>query len=714
MLLLILVLFGLFYALGLDTYLTLEYIQLRKSVLDDLIQQYPILSRTSYFVIYALVTALSIPGALIMTLAGGAIFGFWWALFLVSFASTFGATLSMLAARFVFRDLVEGNYGSQLKKINKGMQEEGKFYLFTLRLIPVVPFFAINLLMGLTRIGIAEFYVVSQLGMLAGTIVFVNAGTQLGDLQSVEGILSPGLIFSLVLLGLFPLMAKRGVDFFKRKKKYAHYPKPESFDCDLIVLGAGSGGLVAALIAATVKAKVTLIEKDRMGGDCLNTGCVPSKALIRSAKFSFDQERASALGFDSVKSKVDMAEIMDRVQRVISQIEPHDSVARYESLGVDVEIGKGKILSPYEVSVNGKNLTARHIIVATGASPFVPPVKGLDKIDYLTSSNLWDIKELPGRLVVLGGGPIGVELVQAFARLGSKVTLVEMLPRIMINEDAEVATLVTGYLRAEGVSVLTAHTAREIVLDNEEKFLIVTNASGSSDADEEMKIPFDHLLVAAGRKASVSGFGLEELGVELSPNGSIEVNDYLQTSFPNIYAIGDVIGSYQFTHTASHMAWYATVNALFGSFWKFRVDYSIIPWCTFTSPEVARVGLNETEATEAGIAYEISRYEVGELDRAIAEEETHGLIKVLTKPGSDKILGVCIVAHHAGDLIAEFVLAMKYGLGLNKVLATIHIYPTLMEMNKMVAGEWRKNHKPDWLLNLAEKYFNFRRGTKRY
>ena len=558
--------------------------------------------------------------------------------------------------------------------------------------------------MGLTKIPVVTYFFVSQLGMLAGTVVYVNAGTQLGQIESSSDIVSAGLIASFVLLGIFPLIAKKILDVVKANKILRAYDKPKSFDRDVVVIGAGSGGLVAALIVATVKGKVTLIEKHKMGGDCLNTGCVPSKSLIRSAKLVHDMHRGEALGVPSQKLEFDFASVMERVQRIIKTIEPHDSVERYESLGVDCEIGVGKILSPYQVEVNGKIITTKNIIVATGAGPMIPPIKGIDQVEYLTSDNLWNLTVQPENLVVLGGGPIGTELSQAFTRLGTKVTQVEAFDRILGREDPEISKMMMDKLTGEGVQLRVNTKATAVEVEGDHQYLVV-----DSNGQQE-RIPFDRLLVAVGRKANVTGFGLEKLGVEITPKGTVAVDDYLRTNFPNIYAIGDVAGPYQFTHTASHMAWFAAVNALFGSFKKFAVDYSVVPWTTFTSPEVARVGMNETEATEKGIEFEVTTYDVSGLDRALAEEEAFGLVKIITPRGKDKILGVTIVADHGGDLLAEYVLAMKHGLGLGKILGTIHTYPTMAEMNKFAASEWRKSHKPDWALDIAEKFFAWRRG----
>ena len=704
LLLAILALVVVFFAFDLGQYLTLDYLKTRQAAFNDYYLQHRLATLLGYFLIYVLVTALSLPGATVMTLAGGALFGLWMALLVVSFASSIGATLAFLVSRFLLRDWVQNKFGDKLKAINAGVEKEGAFYLFSLRLVPLFPFFVINLVMGLTPLKTTLFYFVSQVGMFAGTFVYVNAGTQLGQLQSAAGILSPGLILSFALLGIFPLVAKKALGVIKARKIFAAYQKPERYDYNLVVIGAGSAGLVSAYIAAAVKAKVALIEKHKMGGDCLNTGCVPSKALIRSAKMLSYARRAEDFGFRKTAVDFEFAEVMERVQKVVKKVEPHDSVERYSALGVETISGEALITSPWTVEVNGRVLTTRSIIVATGAGPFVPPIKGLDQIPYLTSDTIWELRELPQRLVVLGGGPIGSELTQAFARLGSRVTQVEMAPRIMGREDPEVSEFIRDKFASEGISVLTGHAAKEVRVDSGRQLLVCEHDG------KTVEIEFDRLLVAVGRKANVSGFGLEELGVRISSRGTVDADSFQRTNFPNILCAGDVAGPYQFTHTAGHQAWYAAVNALFGQFKSFKVDYRVIPWATFTDTEVARVGLNETEAIEQKIPFEVTRYGIDDLDRAIADSEDHGWVKVITKPGSDKILGATIVGPHAGDLLAEYVLAMKHNLGLNKILGTIHIYPTLAEMNKMAAGVWKKNHAPEKLLSWIEKYHSWRRG----
>ncbi|MDM8542362.1 FAD-dependent oxidoreductase [Desulfococcaceae bacterium HSG9] len=688
----------LFFAYDLKQYLTIDYLKAQQLAFANYYARHTGFTITAYMFIYIIVTALSLPGATVMTLAGGALFGLWLGLLLISFASTVGATLAFLVARFLLRDFVQRKFGDKLTAINAGIEKEGAFYLFTLRLIPIFPFFIINLVMGLTPIRTVTYYIVSQIGMLAGTFVYVNAGTQLGKIDSLKGILSPGLLFSFALLGIFPIAAKKSIAFMQARKVLAEYPRPEKFDYNLAVIGAGSAGLVSSYIAAAVRAKVALIEKDKMGGDCLNTGCVPSKALIRSAKILTYAKRASEFGFSKIDLEFDFADVMARVHQIIKKVEPHDSIERYTRLGVDCIQGEAQITTPCTIAVNDRVITARSIIIATGARPFIPPVPGLDKINYLTSDNLWKLKKLPKRLMVLGGGPIGCEMTQAFARLGSQVMQVEMAPRIMGREDAEISEMVKDKFEQEGIQVLTGHRAKAVITEDDRKILVCDHNG------EEVRFEFDEILVAVGRAANTKGFGLEKLGVRLNKNRTVETNEILQTNFPNIFCAGDVAGPYQFTHTASHQAWYASVNALFGKFKTFRADYRVIPWATYTDPEVARVGLNELEALEKGVEYEVTRFGIDDLDRAICDSEDHGVVKILTKPRSDKILGVTIVGAHASDIIAEYILAMKQGIGLNKILSTIHIYPTLAEANKSAAGVWKKAHAPEKALQWVERF----------
>jgi pyruvate/2-oxoglutarate dehydrogenase complex dihydrolipoamide dehydrogenase (E3) component/uncharacterized membrane protein YdjX (TVP38/TMEM64 family) len=685
-------------------YLQFDTLQQRVGELRAWYADNPALAGLLYFALYIAVTALSLPGAAIMTLAGGALFGFWYALVLVSFASSIGATLAFLVSRLLLRDWVQDKFGRQLRAVNAGFEKDGPFYLFSLRLVPIFPFFIINLLMGLLPIRAWRYYWVSQLGMLPATAAYVNAGTRLGQLDSVAGIISPPLLLSFVLLAVFPLLAKGILGYIQARRVFSSFQRPRQFDTNVIVIGAGSAGLVAALIAATVKARVTLVERHKMGGDCLNTGCVPSKALIRSARIADYARRAAEYGLEPMSVRVNFRQVMERVQAVVKTIEPHDSVERFSSLGVACVQGDARILSPWEVEVNGRTLSARNIIIASGARPRVPDIPGLAALDYLTSDTVWEIREAPGHLLVIGAGPIGCELAQAFARLGTRVTLVTHAARILPREDPEVSALLMATLERQGMAVHTGYEPLEFRREAAGQCATFNTPKGPRE------LAFDRVLVAAGRHANVEGLGLESLGITLTAAGTVAVDDYLRTAVPTIFACGDVAGPYLFTHMASHQAWYATVNALFGRFRKFKVDYSIVPWATFTDPEVARVGLNEQDARAQGIPYEVTRYDIEDLDRAIADGEAHGFVKVLTAPGSDRILGATIAGYHAAELLAEFVLAMKHGLGLGKILATIHVYPTLGESNRFLASEWRKARKPERLLGWVERYHRWCRG----
>ena len=702
---------GLFFAMGWHHALSFSALQKGHAAFAAAYAQAPLQVAGIYFALYLAVAALSLPGAAILTLAGGAIFGFATGLLLVSFASSIGATLAMLAARYLLRDVVQAKFATRLAEVDRGLEKDGALYLLTLRLIPLVPFFVVNLLLGLTKMPARRFYWVSQLGMLAGTAVFVNAGTQLAQIDSLAGVLSPGLLASLVLLGVFPLLARSFIALLQKRKVYARWAavRPKKFDRNLIVIGGGAGGLVSAYIAAAVKAKVTLVEAHKMGGDCLNYGCVPSKALIRSAKLAHQMRHASRYGLQNQEPELRFGAVMQRVQDVIAAIAPHDSPERYTSLGVEVLQGYATLVNPWTVEIalasgGTQRLSARSIVIAAGAQPFVPALPGMEQSGYVTSDTLWSTlaqrEAAPRRMVVLGGGPIGCELAQAFARLGSQVTLVELAPRLLLREDEDVSAHALAVLQASGVRVLTGHTALRCEQPSSGPCIVVAHQG------TELRLEYDLLLCAVGRAARMSGYGLEALGIPT--HKTVDTNEYLQTIYPNIYAAGDVAGPYQLTHSAAHQAWYAAVNALFGDFKKFKADYRVIPAATFIDPEVARVGLNEQEAKAQGIAYELTRYGLDDLDRAIADSEAEGFVKVLTEPGKDRILGVTIVGNHAADLLAEYVLAMKHGLGLNKILGTIHTYPSLAEANKYAAGEWKRAHQPTALLKWVERFHAWR------
>lgn len=700
-----------FFGFGGLHYLSLDYAKTQQAAFVHVRDMHPVATSLVFLAGYVIVTALSIPGATVLTLAAGALFGVVWGVTLVSFASTMGATLAFAASRYVLRDAVVTRFANRLGPIDDGVRREGWMYVLSLRLVPAVPFWLVNLIMGVTAIRLWTFYLASQVGMLPATIVYVSVGTRLSELTSLRGILSPGLLAGLVALAALPYGTKSLMREVRARRLMARWPTPKRFDYNVVVIGAGSAGLVTSYVASVVKAKVALVERHAMGGDCLNTGCVPSKAFLRSAGVAAELRRAAEFGVCGVDEvRVDFGSVMKRVARVQADVAPHDSVERYTSLGVDCVSGQAMITSPHAVEVTGgdgsvRTLMTRSIVIAAGSRPAVPDIPGLEEVGYLTSDTVWSLDTLPARLVILGGGPIGCELTQGFARLGAHVIQIEKSPRLLPREDSDASNLVLERFRAEGVDVVLGADVVRCERRGQGKVVVVRTAEG------ERAFTCDTILCAVGRLANTKGYGLERLGIAVTPAGTIEVDDRLQTLFPNIYACGDVVGPYQFTHMAAHQAWYASVNAMFGRWHRFKVDYRVTPWVTFTSPEVARVGLNESDAARQGIPCEVTTFHLDDLDRAIADDGTDGFVKVLTPPGKDRILGVTIVGEHASALLAEFVLAMRHGIGLNGILRTIHVYPTHSEAAKYAAGRWKMKHAPQSVLRLLGRYQTWmRRG----
>lgn len=690
------------YFYGGKDYLTLSFLQQKLGEIQGAYSDRPVWTALVFFIVYVLATAVSFPGATILTLLGGAIFGPFVGLGIISFASTIGSYLAFLASRFLLRDFFMSRFQQQFKTIDENVKKDGAVYLATVRLIPLFPFFIVNIVMGLTSIRGFTFYWVSQLGMLPGTAVYVYAGREFSQLDSVKGILSPQIILTFILLGILPLFGKFIISVLRKRKAFKGFTRPSTFDYNLIAIGAGSAGLVTAYIGAVVKSKVALIEKQKMGGDCLNTGCVPSKALIKSAKIVHLAKRAREFGLNSISVDFEFSQVMERVQRVVREIEPHDSTDRYQGLGVECITGEAQLLDPWTVKVKDKTFRAKNIVIATGAGPMVPKIPGIEDADYVTSDTLWKIRELPKRLAVMGGGPIGAEMAQAFVRFGSEVTIIEAGERILSKEDPQVSKIISEVLKDEGIRILTSHKVTAFLRDQTQKKIVCENEGKVVD------VPYDLVLIAVGRKPNTEGFGLRELGVKLRQNGTIDVNEHLETSLPNIYACGDVTGPYQLTHMAAHQAWYCAVNSLFPI--KFKVDYSVVPWSTYTDPEIATVGETETSAAHKGLSYEVTEYDLAELDRAITEDEKKGVVRVITKKGSDKILGATIVGSQASSMIVEYVAAMKNKKGLNSVLGTIHVYPSFGEANKYAAGVWKKEHVNPRVLKLLSKYFTWMRG----
>lgn len=684
------------------SYLSFSELKNKQADLVTLVKDNPFSAAAIYLLIYVVVTAISIPGAVILTLAGGALFGLSHGTILVSFASTLGALFAFLVSRYFLHDFVQNKFSDRLQTINQKVEKEGAFYLLFLRLVPAFPFFLINLVMALTPIKAWTFYWVSQLGMLPATIIYVNAGTQIAKISSVKDIASPSLLIALTLLGLLPLITKSLMSLINSQRVYKLFKKPSSFQYNTIVLGGGSAGLVAAYTTRTLQGKVALIEKHNMGGDCLNTGCVPSKAILRSAKFVADIKNYADFGLTDAHYDVEFKNIIHRVKQKITTIEPKDSIQRYSELGVDCEQGVAKVLSPWEVSVNGKTLTAKNIIIATGATPKLPSITNLNQIPYLTTDSVWSLTELPEKLLIIGGGPIGCELGQAFARLGSNVTIVQRRSSILPNEEQQAAEEVQQALINDGITLFTNFSS-ESFISNDNGYSLV----GKHDK-QQINIDFTHLLIATGRQANIDG--LETLDLEINEQGKVVTNDTLQTKYPNIYACGDVTSAMQYTHAASHQAWYAAFNALFHPLKKFKCNFDNLPRAVFTDPEIAGLGMTEAQVKSKGIDYQITTFPMDDIDRAITDNATSGFIKVITPSNNDKILGVCIVGEHASELLAEFVLAKTNGLGLNSILKTIHIYPTKSEINRMVTGKWRRSKLTERITNLLAKYQQWRLG----
>ena len=687
-----------------DEMMSLDYFKAQHQSLLEYTTMRPYLSAIGFLIAYVLVAALNLPIATFMSLLGGALFGLGQGTLLVSFGSTVGATISFILCRFFFRESIETKFPEAVKKIDRGIEREGSYYLFALRMVPIFPFFLINTVMGLTRLSIPVFFIVSQIGMLPGTLAYVYAGTQLGELTSSQSILSPRLLAAFVFIGLLPIFSRLLLDYLRARKLYKKYQRPDKFDYNVIAIGGGAAGLVTSYIAAAVKAKALLIEKHRMGGDCLNTGCVPSKALIKTAKVLHSIRTHEKYGLSSASCKFSFSDVMERVDDIIRKIEPHDSVERYTELGVDCVNGTARVIDPFRVQVDDKIYTTRNIVIATGAKPIVPNVPGLAEVSYYTSDTIWQIREQPKRLLVIGGGPVGCELGQAFQRLGTQVTIVQRNSRLLVKENTEVSKYIADQLTKEGVQLLLSHELSGF--DNiEGEFMAICRG-----AQGETHLAFDAILFALGREANTRGFGLEELSIGLREDGTLETDEFLRTKYQNIFACGDVTGPFQLTHASAHQAWYASVNALFQPFKKYTADYRVIPRVTFTDPEVAHVGLTAKEAEQHSIQVSSYTYGLDDLDRAITESEAQGFVTVLTKINTDEIVGATIVGANAGEYLSEFTLAMKYKIGLNKILGTVHPYPTFSEANKYTAGIWKKAEKPEKLLGWVQRFHAWRRG----
>jgi pyruvate/2-oxoglutarate dehydrogenase complex dihydrolipoamide dehydrogenase (E3) component/uncharacterized membrane protein YdjX (TVP38/TMEM64 family) len=674
-----------FFILGGSEYLTLETLKGARDSLSAFVAEQPVTAALAFIAAYIGIVALSLPGAAIMTLAAGALFGLVEGVALASIASTTGATLAMLAARFIARDWVRKRFPRAVEVVDKGIAKDGAVYLLSLRLAPVFPFFLVNLALGLTAMRVGLYALVTWAGALPGTIAYTFAGTQLARITRPSDVLSPGLLLAFLGLALVPLLGKWIANGVQRRRALGKFRRPKKFDANLIVIGAGSGGLVASLVAAQLKAKVVLIERAEMGGDCLNTGCVPSKSLIRAARSIAEIRKSSTFGVTSGEPSVDFTAVMRRLNETIAAIAPNDSVERFQGLGVDVRVGEARLVDPWTVTIGGGGpITAPGIIIATGAAPVIPPIPGLAESNFATSETLWamlsKMDRAPERVAVLGAGPIGCELGQALQRLGSQVTIVAMSHQILEREDVQAAEIVAKALEKDGVKLMLGAAVERV-------------DGGELHLGNE-RVPFDLLIVAVGRKARLEGFGLEQF-------------DYRST--PHIRFVGDAAGGEQFTHFAGHSGAIAAINALIGRFGRLKYD-KLVPRVTFTSPEVASVGLTEAQAKEQKKEVEVFTYSLAEADRAVIDDVGEGLVKLIATKGKDRVLGATIVAPNAGDLIVPWILAIKNGVGLKAMQSLIYPYPTMSEAGRAAASEWRKAHSSPRALRMFERWNAWRRG----
>ena len=479
-------------------------------------------------------------------------------------------------------------------------------------------------------------------------------------------------------------------------------PEPAS-SYNLVVLGGGTAGLITAAGAAGLGAKVALVEREHLGGDCLNVGCVPSKALLRAARAVADVRDAGQYGVEVPDgARVNFPAVMERMLRLRSEISPHDSARRYrDELGVDVFLGEGRFVDSDSVEVDGRHLRFRRAVIATGARAMPLPIPGLAEAGYLTNETVFSLTELPKRLAIIGAGPIGCEMAQAFARFGSQVTLLEVMPQILIREDKDAAALIQAALIRDGVSLVLGCQITGVERDGQDKVLRV-----EKDGQQE-KIRVDAVLLGVGRAPNVEGMNLEAIDVDFDTKQGVKVDDRLQTTNPRIYAAGDICSPYKFTHMADALARVVIQNTLFVG--RAKASALTVPWCTYTDPEIAHVGLYEHEAEKQGIAIQTFYQEMGQVDRAVLEGDTEGFVKIHTKAGKDTILGATIVTRHAGEMISELTLAMVGGLGLGTLARTIHTYPTQAEAIKRAADAYNRTRLTPRVKSLFTRWLAWTR-----
>lgn len=648
--------------------------------------------------------SLGIPGALILTLLAGAVFGWKWGTVIVSVSSTAGACCAFLLSRYFFRELIGEKYSGKGKSVLDAYESKGPLFLLSLRLVPIVPYFLVNLLMGVTRIPLATFALLSAVGMFPSTMLYVKAGVNFSQIRSVSDILSKKMLLLFCFFALIPVAANWMLPRIRFWWVMRKYPKPKSFDYNFVVVGAGSAGLVAANLGARLQAKVALVERGKSGGDCLNRGCVPSKTLLAIAKGVHHRESAESVSAPYGKAKKEYTAVRRSIQRVIEQIAPHDSFERYESLGVDCFEGNAEVISPYEVKVGEKVLTTKNVVIATGASPILPVMPGIREQGVYTSDTIWEMQDLPTRLLVLGGGAIGCELAQAFSRLGVKVTIVEKGPRILAREDERASMLLTGSLQKEGVKLFCETEAVRIDRVQEHLNVQMRRLDGSAE-----NLEVDAVLVALGRKPNQEVF-LNAKGIESLSRAAVKVDSDLSvTTLPNFFFCGDSIGPDFFTHAAGFQGSVVALNALFGGWRKFSGTPKVMPRCIFTEPEVASVGMGEDVLKREKIPFTVCFYSWEKFDRALTEGKENGFVKVFLARGSDKILGATIVGERAGEILQQIVFAMHHGKGLGSFVNVIQPYPSYADCVRMAALAWKNNSAPKWIFPWLRDFHKWNR-----
>lgn len=698
-----------YFTFDLGQYFTLAYFRSQHAAIHAQYAEQPWYAALVFIVIYIPVAATSLPGGALMTLAAGAFFGALWGTVVISIASTIAATITFLGSRFWFRDLIQNKFSDSLRLINSGIERDGALYLFLIRLTPLFPFFVVNVVMGLTPIPTLTFIWVSQIGMIPVTAILVNAGTEVAALDDLSGLLSPGLVASLIFCGVLPLLGRKLAAYLRSRRLLRRYAKPKQFDCNLICLGGSKAAIVAANAAASMKAKVMLIAPPTKPDGALVSGDALSKELVRCAQFLFETHRAHQRGIRSVRTSCDLADLVAEVQRRIADQQRY-AAEWCSKHGITCISGEPMIVSPYAVKVRDRTLTTRSIVIATGSRMSIPIIAGIEKTNYYTADTLLALRVPPRRLLVVGGGSSGCELAQLFARLGSQVTLIETQQRLLASEDADVSELLLCQFQREGIDVRLGCLAQEFTVTEDRKALLYSRTGGAQRTPE--RVEFDELIVACGRIADTHDIGLEALGISVGDDGTVDVDEHLQTVYPNIYACGDVAAPFRFSHGAMSEASYAAFNALF-RLKRYKVNYSLMPWSALTDPEIARIGINEQEAATRAITHETAQYSYDESpDRLTATHEGEGLIKALTVPGKDKILGVTIVGPNASQLIAEFALAMAHGIGLSKMRATRHPYTGMggVQRQATVPGWAMSGQEPIWLSRTLERFHTWQRG----